>query len=118
MDNSQTIEALSALAQATRLEAFKLLVKFAVDGVPAGEIARLLEVPHNTMSAHLSVLSRAGLIRSEKQSRSVIYYPELERVREVVSFLLKDCCAGHPQICTPLMSDLVPCCDPKEKQRV
>ena len=62
MDDTEVIAALAALAQSTRLETFRLLVAREPDGVPAGELARLMEVPQNTMSAHLAVLSRAKLI--------------------------------------------------------
>src|SRR5215207_1176070 len=114
MESEDAILALAALAQSTRLEAFRLIVKHEPDGVPAGEIARQLAVPHNTMSAHLNVLSRAGLVRSERQSRSIIYRADLDRFRAVATFLLKDCCGGRPEVCGPLVADLAPCCPPKE----
>jgi DNA-binding transcriptional ArsR family regulator len=114
MESELAILALAALAQSTRLETFRLLVKHEPDGVPAGEIARRLEVPHNTMSAHLNVLSRAGLVRSERQSRSIIYRANLERFRQVMTYLLRDCCGGHPEVCAPLVDVLTPCCTPKE----
>ena len=87
MDDNDAIDAFNALAQPTRLGAFRLLVTHEPEGLPAGEIARLLNVPHNTMSTHLSVLARAGLIRSDRQSRSIIYRAELEQVRTLVAFL-------------------------------
>lgn len=83
--------------------------------MPAGDIARHLAVPHNTMSSHLGILSRAGLVRSERRGRSIIYRADLDRLREVVIFLLKDCCGGHPGVCAPLIDALIPCCLPKEK---
>ena len=109
-----TIVTLSALAQATRLDAFRLLVQREPEGVPAGEIARLMNVPQNTMSAHLAVLTRAGLVRGERHSRSIIYRADLQRLREAISFLLKDCCGGRPDVCAPLIEELLPCCNPKE----
>ena len=115
MESENVILALAALAQATRLDVFRLLVKHEPDGLPAGEIARELAVPHNTMSSHLSILSRAGLVRSERRSRSIIYRADLDRLREVVTFLLKDCCGGHPGLCAPLVDALTPCCLPTEK---
>jgi DNA-binding transcriptional ArsR family regulator len=113
MDTIETIAALAALAQATRLDTFRLLVTREPDGVPAGELARLMSVPQNTMSAHLAVLARAGLVRGERQSRSIIYRADLERLREVTLFLLKDCCGGRPGVCAPLIADLTPCCSEK-----
>jgi ArsR family transcriptional regulator len=114
MESNEAIGALAALAQNTRLEAFRLLVRREPDGVPAGQLARLMKAPQNTMSAHLAVLSRAGLVSGERQSRSIIYRADLARLREVVLFLLNDCCGGHPEVCAPLLAGLVPCCVPEE----
>ena len=114
MDSTEAIAALAALAQSTRLETFRLLVRSEPDGVPAGVLARLVEVPQNTMSAHLSVLARAGLIVGERRSRSIIYRADLDHFREVALFLLKDCCGGRADLCAPLIADLTPCCPPEE----
>jgi len=114
METIDVIDALSALAQATRLDTFRLLVSREPEGVPAGELARLIGVPQNTMSTHLAILARAGLVSGERQSRSIIYRADLDRFREVTLFLLKDCCGGKPEICAPLIADLAPCCPPKE----
>ncbi|MFN4141249.1 ArsR/SmtB family transcription factor [Aestuariivirga sp.] len=110
MKQDLAIDALSALAQPTRLEAFRLLVRQEPDGLPAGEIARRLDVPHNTMSTHLAILTRAGLISVERHSRSMIYRVELKTVRKLVLFLLKDCCDGQPELCTPLIEDITRSC--------
>ena len=114
MDNIEVIVALSALAQTTRLDTFRLLVAQEPGGVPAGELARLLEVPQNTMSSHLSILARAGLVRGERRSRSIVYRANLARFQEVTLFLLKDCCGGRPEICGPILADLTPCCPTEE----
>lgn len=113
MDNIKVIDALSALAQTVRLDAFRLLVSREPEGIAAGELARLIAVPQNTMSTHLAILARAGLVRGDRQSRSIIYRADLERFREVTLFLLKDCCGGRPDICAPLIADLTPCCPAK-----
>jgi ArsR family transcriptional regulator len=110
MDSTDVISALAALAQPTRLDTFRLLVKREPEGVPAGELARTIEVPQNTMSAHLAILSRAGLIIGERRSRSIIYRANLDRFREVTLFLVKDCCGGRADLCAPLIADLTPCC--------
>ena len=110
MENKDVIAALSALAQTTRLETFRLLVRHEPNGVPAGEIARMMDVPQNTMSAHLATLSRAGLVRSERQSRSIIYRADLEGFREMTLFLIKDCCGGNTALCAPLIAELTPHC--------
>ena len=115
MDSTEVIAALAALAQPTRLDTFRLLVKHEPEGVAAGELARLIEVPQNTMSAHLAILARAGLIAGERQSRSIIYRANLDRFREMTLFLLKGCCGGRADLCAPLIADLTPCCPPAEK---
>lgn len=103
--------ALAALAQPTRLDAFRLLVRHEPNGMAAGDIADALAVPANTMSAHLGVLLRAGLITSKRMSRSIIYRADLDRISNLVLFLLKDCCEGRADLCQPLLAQLVPCCD-------
>lgn len=113
MDDTETLAALAALSQATRLQTFRLLVSREPEGVPAGEIARLIGVPQNTMSAHLNVLSHAGLVRGERCSRSILYRADLVRFRILVLFLLQDCCGGRPDVCAPLVADLTPCCSAK-----
>lgn len=104
--------AFAALAQTTRLDVFRLLMEHEPDGLPAGDIARHLAVPHNTMSTHLAILSRAGLIDAERQSRWIIYRAKLDVVRDLTGFLVKDCCGGHPEICAPLVAEFSPCCKP------
>ncbi|MGJ5136782.1 ArsR/SmtB family transcription factor [Bradyrhizobium oligotrophicum] len=117
MENEQAVLALAALAQPTRLQAFRTLVQHEPDGLPAGELARLLEVPQNTLSAHLSVLARAGLVSSIRHSRSIVYRADLTQFREVALFLLQDCCGGRPEVCAPLIASLTPCCPPKRKEK-
>lgn len=110
MENTHAIDVFAALSQGTRLDAFRLIMNHEPHGLPAGEVARLLDVPQNTMSTHLAVLARAGLISSERHSRSIIYRAELDRVREVASFLVSDCCGGRPELCEPLVAEFTPCC--------
>jgi ArsR family transcriptional regulator len=110
MENEQAVLALAALAQSTRLQAFRTLVRHEPDGLPAGELARLLEVPQNTLSAHLSVLSRADLVTSERQSRSIVYRANLSAFQGVALFLLQDCCGGRPELCASIVESLQPCC--------
>jgi len=114
MDANDTIEALAALAQPTRLEAFRQLAAAEPEGIAAGDLARRLDVPQNTMSAHLAVLTRAGLATSDRQGRSIIYRADLPALRKVLLFLLQDCCDGRPEICAPLIADLSTCCVPSE----
>jgi DNA-binding transcriptional ArsR family regulator len=117
MDSEHAILALAALAQPTRLDAFRLLVKHQPVGMAAGDVAKSLCVPQNTMSAHLGVLSRAGLISAHRFSRSIVYRADLKRFQAVVLFMLKDCCEGRPEICAPLIESLTSCCPPAGKRR-
>ena len=103
MDSADAIEALSALAQPTRLAVFRLLVKAGLEGVSAGDIAREIGTPANTMSAHLTILDRAGLITSRRAGRTIFYALEAEHLRSLFSFLAADCCGGRPELCAPLM---------------
>lgn len=112
MDKIDAIKALSALAQESRLEAFRLLVRGGPEGLPAGEIARTLEIPHNTMSSHLAVLSNAGLATARRQGRSILYAADLDQIRGLLAFLLEDCCRGNPDVCAPLLARVLPeCCE-------
>lgn len=103
------IDALSALAQPTRLDVFRLLVRHEPTGLPAGEVAEMLGTPQNTMSAHLAILARAELIRGERRGRSIVYRADLDGFRALTLFLVKDCCAGAPEVCAPLIAELSPC---------
>ena len=118
MESEGAILALAALAQPTRLDVFRLLVKHEPDGLAAGDIARALAVPQNTMSSHLGVLSRAGLVSAQRFGRSIVYRGDLARLQAVVLFMLKDCCGGRPEICAPLMAALDPCCPSEEMSDV
>ena len=111
MDILTTVKALGALSQESRLEAFRLLVRSGSEGMAAGEIARALKIPHNTMSSHLSILVNAGLIGSRRESRSIIYSIDFAGTRDLLSFLVEDCCQGRPELCAPVLdSVLSDCC--------
>jgi len=112
MEMDDALSALSALAQPTRLQAFRLLVRAAPHGMASGALARALDVPANTLSSHLSVLTKAALVRSSRQGRSITYRAELDRLRAAIAYLLKDCCAAEPAICAPLVADIQQCCPP------
>ena len=118
MESYQALDVFAALSQATRLDTFRLLMEHEPEGLAAGEIARRLEVPQNTMSTHLAILTRAGLIESERQSRSIVYRAVVDRVREITSFLVQDCCGGRPELCGPLIAEFTPCCAPKDPSHV
>jgi ArsR family transcriptional regulator len=117
MESENAILALAALAQPTRLDVFRLLVKHEPEGLAAGDIARAIAVPQNTMSSHLAILSRAGLVSTQRFSRRIVYRADLMRFQAVVLFMLRDCCDGRPEICAPLIENLTPCCPPPKKAR-
>jgi ArsR family transcriptional regulator, arsenate/arsenite/antimonite-responsive transcriptional repressor len=106
------IDALSALAHEGRLSAFRMLVKAGPDGMAAGDIARGLDVQPNSLSSNLNILSHAGLIESRRDGRSIIYTANYERMTQLLSFLMEDCCNGVPEICAPL-TEVLACCTPK-----
>ena len=112
MEISTATQALGALSQESRLQAFRLLVRSGSDGMAAGEIARELEIPHNTLSSHLAILVNAGLIQSRRESRSIIYSIDFDGTRALLSFLMEDCCRGNPDLCLPVLDSLLPgCCE-------
>jgi DNA-binding transcriptional ArsR family regulator len=104
------VEALSALAHASRLAVFRLLVRAGPEGMAAGDIAREVGALPNTLSSHLTILGHAGLIRSRRDGRSVIYSADYEGMRGLLGFLIEDCCAGRPEICAPLPTVAQPSC--------
>ena len=106
MDVELALEALAALSHETRLWAFRLLVQAGPRGLPAGEIAEALGSRQNTMSSHLKTLAMADLIDSERDGRSVIYKANYKTVRELVLFLMQDCCAGNSAVCRPVAESL------------
>jgi DNA-binding transcriptional ArsR family regulator len=104
MESQAAIGALSALAHPGRLEVFRLLVRAGPSGMAAGDIARATGSLANTLSANLNVLAGAGLVTSHREGRSIIYAAGYERMRELLAFLMEDCCGGNAEICAPLMA--------------
>ena len=98
------IDALSALAHSGRLAVFRLLVKAGPDGMAAGDVARAMDTAPNTMSTQLAILTRTGLIRSQRDRRSIIYRADYDAFSALLAFLIDDCCDGRPEICTPLVT--------------
>jgi ArsR family transcriptional regulator len=93
------LAALTALGQPTRLEIFRLLMRRGPAGLAAGVIAETIGCPHNTLSTHLAILARAGLIRGLRDGRTIQYRADIEGMRALVAFLVTDCCDGHPELC-------------------
>ncbi len=107
---AHAISVLAALAQPTRLAIFKLLLKHEPVGITAGVIADTIGAPHNTISTHLAILVRAGLLRSTREGRTIIYRADIDGMRALVGFLVNDCCDGHPEICRLLENSVDPTC--------
>ena len=76
----------------------------------AGKIAGELEIPHNTLSSHLAILLNAGLVNSRREGRSIIYSINFDGTRELLSFLMEDCCQGHPELCAPVLDSVLSGC--------
>jgi DNA-binding transcriptional ArsR family regulator len=102
MESISAVAALSALAHEGRLDVFRRLVKAGEPGLPAGEIARAAGVLPNTLSSNLNILAAAGLVTSRREGRSIIYRAAYDRMRDLLAFLVADCCGGNPQVCAPL----------------
>nr|WP_314070853.1 metalloregulator ArsR/SmtB family transcription factor [uncultured Roseococcus sp.] len=114
MEKISAITALGALAQDTRLDMFRLLVRAGPEGVPAGRIGEALGLPSATLSFHLAQLRQAGLITFRREGRSLIYAAEYEAMNALIGFLTENCCRGAPAAClpTPLA------CAPQPKKRI
>jgi DNA-binding transcriptional ArsR family regulator len=106
MDINAAMNAFEALSQETRLGVLRLLVQAGPDGLPAGEIAEILDCRQNTMSTHLRILDSSGLIGSRRQGRNIIYSADFRTVRALVLFLMEDCCAGNAAVCRPVAESL------------
>jgi DNA-binding transcriptional ArsR family regulator len=104
METKEAASILSALAHDGRLAIFRLLVRAGPEGVRAGEIASAVGAPSSTLSSNLNILSHAGLIEGRRESRAILYTARYARMRDVLAFLLDDCCNGNPEICAPLMN--------------
>jgi ArsR family transcriptional regulator len=99
MSEPHALAALAGLGQPIRLNIFRILMRKEPDGLPAGALAQQIGCPQNTLSTHLAILARAGLIRGTRDGRSIIYRADVEGMRELIAFLVADCCDGHPDLC-------------------
>lgn len=109
MQTDIALTMLAALAHPTRLDAFRLLVRHEPDGLPTGDLVAASGLSQSTLSTHLAVLGKAGLVRSEKRGRQQIQRAEIDALRALMLFLAKDCCGGRAELCAPLIADLA-CC--------
>lgn len=110
MDTITALKTFSALSQQTRLDVFRLLVKAGEKGALSGEIGEQLNVRQNTMSTNLTVLLNAGLVRNERQGRTIRYFADFDALRSLLAFLMEDCCGGNPEICQPIIEEIACAC--------
>lgn len=101
MKLNEAASALSALAQPSRLEVFRLLVQCGEEGMCAGDISEQLSIPKPTLSFHLKELTHAGLVQSARHGRSIIYQLHIAGMSRLMHFLTEDCCQGRPELCSP-----------------
>lgn len=92
MELKQAIDAFASLAQETRLQVFKLLTEYGRSGTPAGKLSERLGIPQNTLSFHLSHLSRAGLLNSKRDGKQIIYSANCDSIEELILYLKENCC--------------------------
>lgn len=111
MDERQALLSFAALSQETRLRILRMLVVAGPDGMAAGAIAERADVSPSNVSFHIKELERAGLTKSRRDSRSIIHAAEFEALSVLIRFLMEDCCAGHPDICAPVIA-AANCCVP------
>ena len=105
MNKSQALVGFSALSQETRLGIVRLLVRTGAEGMAAGDVAEAVGVSASNVSFHLKELENSGLIEARREARSIIYSADYDALRGLIAFLMKDCCAGHPEICAPVLAE-------------
>jgi DNA-binding transcriptional ArsR family regulator len=115
MKSGQALAAFAALSQEMRLGIVRLLVRKGPEGMPAGEIASACKASPSNTTFHLKELVNAGLIEARREAQSIIYSADYEGLRDLIGFLMKDCCNGRPEICAPILSD--PCCSPAKSRK-
>ncbi len=99
MDEARALAALAALGQPTRLSIFRLLVRKEPTGMTAGALAEAVGCPHNTLSTHVAILARAGLVTGRREGRTIVYRADSAGTRALIAFLVMDCCEGRPELC-------------------
>ena len=117
MDESQALRGFAALSQETRLGIVRRLVRAGPDGLAAGALAEALDASPSNVSFHLKDLEHAGLVTARRESRSIIYAANHETLRDLIAFLMKDCCGGRPEICAPAAAAAA-CAPAKGRRRV
>jgi DNA-binding transcriptional ArsR family regulator len=115
VNETQALNAFAALSQETRLRIVRLLVTAGPSGLSAGAIGKAMDgASSSRMSFHLSQLEHAGLAVSRRQGRSIIYSAAFPALADLIAFLMRDCCQGHPEVCAPAVAALSLCCKPAQ----
>ena len=109
MEASDALAVMAALSHPTRLDAFRLLVRHSPDGLPTGALVDASGLTQSTFSTHLAVLAKAGLVSAERRGRQQVQRARLDTLRQLMTFLAKDCCQGRPELCEPLIAELAFC---------
>lgn len=123
MDIQNALIAFDALSQETRLKVFRLLVEYGPDGAAAGTLSEKLDVPHNTLSFHLSHMSNANLVLSRREGRSIIYSANFDLMTDLIRFMIEDCCSVEfasirkDKKGGKSVIELTNCCQPKKEKR-
>lgn len=108
MKQDQAIECFGAMAQETRIAIMRLLVRNSPDGLRVTEIAKRLDVVPSTLSGHLNVLRRSGLLKSRRNQREIIYSVDLETINDMMLFILEECCDGDVGSCARTFQHILP----------
>jgi DNA-binding transcriptional ArsR family regulator len=98
-ESDRALSGLAALGQPSRLQIFRLLMRHEPEGLQAKAISESVNMPHNTLSTHLAILARAGLVTGKRRGRLIIYRANIQGMRRLISFLVMDCCQGAPEVC-------------------
>lgn len=116
METKDAIDRLAALAQETRLKAFRRLIVAGPEGLSAGVLADELAVAGPTLSFHLNHLEASGLLKARREGRQIFYSADFAAMRGLLDFLMKDCCQGLPEICGVGPRSFPPSCSPDAKE--
>jgi DNA-binding transcriptional ArsR family regulator len=99
METKDAVVALAALAQESRLAAYRLLVQAGPGGLAASRIAEALGMAPSSLSFHLKELAHANLVVPRQEGRFIIYAAQFETMNALLGFLTQNCCGGNP--CSP-----------------
>ncbi|MDR1607910.1 MAG: helix-turn-helix domain-containing protein [Deltaproteobacteria bacterium] len=124
METKTATTIFEVLTSEARLSIFRLLVKYAPNGLVAGDIARMLDLPKTNLSFHLKTIVHSGLASMEREGRNTRYRANIPLMLETIAYLTAECCSGHPERCLAYRAEsgvgpefLPTCCEDKKKPR-